>query len=133
MSKSTSGTYKKDTMISYNHNDKTLSHKIFEKLRGDEFDIWLDENEMYGSTMERMAEGVEQSEFLIICMSSTYAGSQACQSEATYAKGQKRLLFPIQVQKGFKPRGWLAILLADLFRVDFTKKEFDNAYHDLVN
>lgn len=126
------GTYQYDVMISYSHKNKSDSHKISEKLKRDQFKIWLDQKEMYGSTMERMAEGVEHSEFLIICMSSTYANSSACQSEATYAKTIKRLLIPIQLEENFTPRGWLGIIVTDCHRVSFTKQSFDDAYRELV-
>ncbi|CAF4608341.1 unnamed protein product [Rotaria socialis] len=122
-----------DAMISYNHKNEEISHKLWQKLTDNNFRIWIDKEKMFGSIMERMAEGVERSEFVIICMSPTYAASPACQSEATYAKSKKRALIPIEVQKDFKPRGWLAILIGDLYRVSFTKQSFDRAYQDLLN
>lgn len=125
-------TYEFDVMISYAHRDKQICHKIFEELKKHSFNVWIDQEQMFGSTMERMAEGVEKSPFLMICMSNDYAKSQACQSEATYAKGKNRGLILIKLEKEFKPRGWLAILMADSFYVNFGKQSFEDAIQELL-
>ena len=77
--------YQYDIMISYSHSDKQLCHLIHEKLSKDGFRVWIDRDQMHGGTMVAMADAIENSNIVLICMSDAYKQSVYCQSEAHYA------------------------------------------------
>ena len=97
-----------DIMISYSHKDSEISHRIYKNLIADGFHVWIDLEEMHGSMMQRMADAIEQSRCILICMSENYFLSSYCQLEAQYAFQKQRVLIPIKVQAGYKPDAWLA-------------------------
>ncbi|CAF1132098.1 unnamed protein product [Rotaria sordida] len=94
-------------MISYSHSDRQLCYQIHERLVQDGFSVWIDRDNMYGTTMIAMAEAIENSEFILICMSDTYKQSVYCQSEAHYAFERRCHLIPLIMKHCYKPDGWL--------------------------
>ncbi|CAM4796484.1 unnamed protein product [Rotaria magnacalcarata] len=121
-----------DAMISYAHKDKELCHRICKTLAADNFRIWIDLEQIHGTIMQVMAEAVEQSSYVIVCMSDNYIVSPYCQAEAQYAFEQRRILIPLRVQSGYKPQGWLGFLLSGRMYIDFMKTNFDTAYAQLL-
>ncbi|CAF0953795.1 unnamed protein product [Didymodactylos carnosus] len=121
-----------DIMLSYSHIDMEMCDKIYNRLTNDKFKVWRDKVEMYGSYMDRMAEGVETSEFVVILMSDSYKKSQNCRAEAIYARENKRHIIPLKIQEDYKPNGWLGILVADLNYVNFALKNFNKSYEELI-
>ena len=85
---------KKHIMMSYAwREDANPEHvkALADYLRGNGYDVWQD---IEGSTIcgkmadsidEKMAEAVEKSAFVIVCISKAYPGSPRCKQEATYA------------------------------------------------
>ncbi|CAF1276393.1 unnamed protein product [Rotaria sordida] len=92
-------------MISYSHSDRQLCYQIHERLVQDGFSVWIDRDNMYGTTMVAMAEAIENSEFVLICMSDTYKQSVYCQSEAHYAFERRCHLIPLIMKPCYKPDG----------------------------
>ncbi|CAF1310789.1 unnamed protein product [Adineta ricciae] len=82
---------------------------------------------MHGDTMTAMANAIEKSEFVIICMSEAYKQSPYCQAEAHYAFERRRKLIPLVMKSKYKPDGWLGIIVSGKIYVDFTKHQFDLA------
>ncbi|CAF4355603.1 unnamed protein product, partial [Rotaria sp. Silwood2] len=58
-----------DMMISYCWAQQPLCHKINDRLEKDGYKVWLDRDEMRGSIIECMAEAIEKSRYVLICMS----------------------------------------------------------------
>jgi len=83
--------------------------------------------------MSAMAEAVENSEFVLICMSDSYKQSTYCQAEAEYAFGCKRRLIPLIVRAGYKADGWLGFMIGSRIYVDFGRFEFPVACEKLMN
>jgi hypothetical protein len=83
-STSSDSKYLYDLIISYSHQDKDISHQIYYKLIQDDFKVWIDLENMYGSTIERMAKAIENSQFIIICISQKYQSSPYCKTEGQY-------------------------------------------------
>ncbi|CAF1360613.1 unnamed protein product, partial [Didymodactylos carnosus] len=121
-----------DIMISYSHADKDLCYQIQERLVKDKFRVWLDRDNLYGSQMQEMANAIENSEFVFICMSDTYKQSAYCQSEAHYAYERRCQLIPLKVIEKYRPDGWLGFIISGLLYVDFSKRDFDTDYQKLV-
>lgn len=126
--------FKYDIMISYQHGDFDICQQIYSRLiNQNQFRVWFDQQNMYGPVMNRMAEGVEMSEFILVCMSEGYTKSRYCRSEATYAYQIKRYMIPIKLHRNFKATGWLGMTIGDLLYIDFSgKHSFDNAYEELI-
>ncbi|CAF3897098.1 unnamed protein product [Rotaria sordida] len=99
--------YQYDIMISYSHKDKELCLQIHEQLVKDGFNVWVDRDCLRGSTMVGIANAIENSEYVLICMSNTYKESVYCQSEAHYAFERGCRLVPIMLESNYKPDGWL--------------------------
>jgi hypothetical protein len=83
--------------------------------------------------MSAMAEAVENSEFVLICMSDSYKQSTYCQAEAEYAFGCKRRLLPLIVRPGYRADGWLGFMMGSRIYVDFGFFDFDTACGKLMN
>jgi hypothetical protein len=81
--------------------------------------------------MQAMADAVENSEFILLCMSDSYKRSVYCQAEAEYAFQCKRNLLPCIVRQGYRADGWLGLIIGTRIYVDFGRIEFKNAC-DLV-
>ncbi|CAF1594842.1 unnamed protein product [Adineta steineri] len=82
---------------------------------------------MHGNVMDAMAQAIDRSEIIIICMSEQYRQSNFCRAEAHYAFQRQRRIVPVLMQKHYKPDGWLLFLVSQLLYIDFTKYEFVRA------
>lgn len=130
---STESEFQYDAMISYSHKDKDICRRIHKALVADNFRIWIDLERMHGILMQAMADAIEQSRCVIICMSDSYCVSPYCRAEAQFAFEKQRTLIPIRIQTGYKPQGWLAFLISGRMYVDFIKMNFDAAYTQLAS
>ncbi|CAF4799954.1 unnamed protein product, partial [Rotaria sp. Silwood2] len=121
-------------MISYSWADMDLAHRIFKHLTEKlGYKIWLDQEQMHGSTIQAMANAVEGAEFILMCMSETYKRSANCQSEAEYAFNRKKHIVPIKMKKDYVADGWLGFILGTRMYIDFGTYEFDKAIQLLDN
>ena len=121
-----------DIMISYSHSNKELCYKIHQSLLQANFRVWLDFENMYGSTIQSMAIAIESSEMILVCMSNPYKQSVYCRSEAEYAYTRQRHIIPIVMENRYRPDGWLGLICASKMYVDFTKLEFPVAFERLM-
>ncbi|CAF1446909.1 unnamed protein product [Adineta steineri] len=103
---------KYDIMISYSHSNKDLCLQIYESLIKLNYRVWLDFENMYGSTLQSMATAIELSDMVVICMSNPYKQSAYCRSEAEYAYTRQRHIIPLVIEKKYRSDGWLGIICA---------------------
>lgn len=82
--------------------------------------------------MSAMADAVENSEFVLLCMSDSYKRSTYCQAEAEYAFGCKRRLVPLIVRPGYRADGWLGFMIGSRIYIDYGAFDFDTACQKLV-
>jgi male-specific lethal 1 len=123
---------KYDIMISYSHSNKDLCHQVYQNLIQSKYRVWLDFENMYGSTLQSMAEAIESSDMILICMSNPYKQSAYCRSEAEYAYTRQRHIIPLIMEKKYRPDGWLGFICASKMYVDFTKSDFEQAFQKLI-
>ena len=116
-----------DIMISYSHKNQDFCRQLYEELVKLGHRVWIDFDQMHGNIMDAMAQAIERSETVIICISEDYRKSNYCRAEAHYAFQRQRKIVPILLQKHYKPDGWLLFLIGQLLYVDFTKHEFGQA------
>ncbi len=121
-----------DIMISYSHKEKTVCKQLYEELAKGGYRVWIDFDQMHGNVMDAMAQAIDRSHTIIICMSENYQKSNFCRAEAQYAFQRQRKIVPIVLQQHYKPDGWLLFLIGQLLYVNFTKYEFALAMNMLL-
>jgi len=106
-------TEEKDThiMISYTWKYQDLAKKISRYLKERNFKVWLDIEQMSGSTLEAMADAVERSSLVVILFSAAYKDSANCRREGEYIAALKKPFVPVLCTDGYQSDGWLGILL----------------------
>ncbi|XP_055957322.1 uncharacterized protein LOC130010412 isoform X2 [Patella vulgata] len=114
-------------MISYNWDKQDLVLKIRDQLKSNNIKVWMDVDDMEGSTLEAMAEAVEQAEIVIMCMSRKYKNSENCRAEAEYAFTKKRTIIPIRMETDYTPDGWLGIVCGSKLWYDFSDEQLMNS------
>ncbi|CAF3939837.1 unnamed protein product, partial [Adineta steineri] len=97
----------------------------------DGFTVWIDRNNMTGLTPAAIADGIENSEIIILGMTYSYKISPWCQREGNYAFQRQTKIIPLKLPPAYRADGWLGLLLANLNYVNFTKHQFDVAYEQL--
>ena len=121
-----------DIMISYSHKDETICKQIYEELVNAGYRVWIDFDQMHGNVMDAMAQAIEQSQTILICMSEQYRQSNYCRAEAQYAFQRQVKIIPLLLQNYYQPDGWLSFLIGQLIYVDFTKNDFTRAMEILL-
>jgi hypothetical protein len=114
----------KHIMISYNKETRDLCLRIKSELEEAGFSVWIDIENIHGSSLESMSQAIEDSELVLICMNQKYKESLNCRAEAEYVYQIRKPFIPLIMESGYKPNGWLGILLGSRIYVDFTKYEF---------
>ena len=122
-----------DIMISYSHKDKILCKRLYDELVASGYRVWIDFDQMHGNVMDAMAQAIERSRTMVICMSEQYRRSNYCRAEAHYAFKRQLKIVPVLLQEHYKPDGWLVFLIGQLLYVDFTKQNFEHAMVGLLN
>ena len=100
-------------MISYSWHQKERMRDLAQCLRENGHKIWIDVEQMEGSVLEKMAEGVEDAAVMVIGVSATYKDSQACRTEAEYGYKQKTPMVFVVAEDGFVANGWLGAMQGD--------------------
>lgn len=101
----------KHIMISYNTGSRDLCLKIKESLEACKMKVWIDVEEIHGSSLDSMAKAVENAEIVLICVTEKYRQSLNCQAEAQYAFRINKKIIPLIMQKGYgSVDGWLGEL-----------------------
>ncbi|XP_072020800.1 uncharacterized protein [Amphiura filiformis] len=96
-------------MISYQWNSQSRAVQIRDRLVAAGFKVWMDVTNMRGDILTAMADAVQNSDVILICMTESYKDSQNCRSEASYAYKLKKKIIPLLVEKD-TPDGWLGLL-----------------------
>ena len=97
----------KHIMISYNSESRELCMKIKSELEKMNHKVWIDVNNIHGSSLESMALAIENSMCVLMCMTEKYKQSPNCRAEAEYAFNLHKPIIPLIMQKDFVPKGWL--------------------------
>lgn len=103
-------------IISYNRDSREVCLKIKEELEKSNFKVWIDVEEIHGSSLESMAKAIENSSCVLICMSEKYKMSSNCRAEAEYTFQLNKPFVPLIMQENYKPDGWLGKKI--MFKVD---------------
>ncbi|XP_071798545.1 uncharacterized protein [Asterias amurensis] len=107
-------------MISYQWGVQTQMIKIKELLKAAGFNVWMDIDDMGGSTLESMAAAVEHSAVVLVCFTEKYKLSASCRTEAEYTYKLQKPIIPLRLQEEYDPDGWLGIMIGTKLYVDFS-------------
>ncbi|KAK6183585.1 hypothetical protein SNE40_011038 [Patella caerulea] len=109
-------------MISYQWANQEILMKIRDRIRSQGEKVWMDIDDMEGSTLQAMAEAIEHADVVLICMSRKYKDSPNCRAEAEYAHQLRKKVIPLIMEKGYRPDGWLGMILGAKLFYDFSGK-----------
>ncbi|XP_020626470.1 uncharacterized protein LOC110063812 isoform X2 [Orbicella faveolata] len=112
----------KHVMISYQWDVQTLVIQLKNKLQADGYKVWMDIDEMGGSTLESMAKAVENASVVLVCVSQKYKESPNCRSEAEYTFQLHKDIIPLMMENKYRPDGWLGFIVGSKFWIDFSEK-----------
>nr|XP_054771677.1 uncharacterized protein LOC129279601 [Lytechinus pictus] len=107
-------------MLSYQWDVQKQILKVKELLQADGYKVWMDVDQMGGSTLEAMASAVENAMVVLICFSEKYKNSPACRTEAEYTFKLNKAIIPLQMQQNYKPDGWLGIMIGTKFYIQMS-------------
>jgi len=113
----------KRIMISYQWDNQPLIKRLAESLKSAGYNVWLDLEQMSGSTLSAMAEAVEGSEVVVVGLSSKYQNSKNCRLEGEYAHLNSKIIVPLMMESNFRPTGWLGLIIGGKLWFDFTAEE----------
>ncbi|XP_078577148.1 uncharacterized protein LOC144862496 [Branchiostoma floridae x Branchiostoma japonicum] len=120
-------------MISYQWDHQKILISIKKKLQAAGFKVWMDLEQMGGSTLQAMAEAVENSAVVLMAMSHMYKESPNCRTEAEYTFQLRKDIVPLMMESHYKPDGWLGMILGAKLYIDFSGKQaFDSAMAKLI-
>jgi len=119
-------------MISYNRNSRDLCLKIKTELENAGHSVWIDIESIHGSSLESMANAIEESKCVLICMTENYKQSVNCRAEAEYAFTIGRPIVPLILEADYRPDGWLGIILGAKIFVNFLKYSFEESTRRLL-
>ena len=110
-------------MISYQWDSQEVLVEVKNRLQASGYRVWMDLEQMGGSTLEAMAKAVEDSSVVLICVSERYKESPNCRSEAEYAYQLRKDIIPLMMQGKYRGDGWLGMLVGTKLWFDFQSKQ----------
>lgn len=122
-----------DVMLSYSQKDKLISTQIATELTSNGFRVCMDFNDGQENFIDSILQIVDQSRFIVVCISERYKRSSVCRITAQYAFKRRSKFLPILIDKNYKPDGWLSFLLGSADCIDFVEKEHCEAMRLLMN
>jgi hypothetical protein len=114
-------------MISYNRDSREICLRLKEKLVEYGYKVWIDVEQIEGSSLDSMAKAVENSFCVLICMTEKYKQSTYCRAEAEYTFIRNVPFIPLILHLNYKPDGWLGIMIGSKVHVNFPKYGFDDS------
>ena len=109
-------------MISYQWDNQEVLTEVKNRLQESGYRVWMDLEQMGGSTLEAMAKAVENASVVLVCVSQRYKESPNCRSEAEYAYQLRKDIIPLMMQRKYKADGWLGMIVGTKLWIDFQSK-----------
>ena len=86
-----------------------------------------------GSTVDAMSDAIEGADVMLYGVSLAYKESVNCRMEANYAHQQELDMIPLMMQKDFKPKGWLGLILGTRMWYPFDDVEEESALEERLD
>jgi hypothetical protein len=113
-------------MLSYNWDYQQTIKRINTGLKERGYEVWIDIEKMRGSTVEAMADAVEGCAAMCYGISRGYKESANCRLEAQYAYQREKEMVPLMMEEGYRPNGWLGMMLGVRLYYVFFGKTLDS-------
>ncbi|CAF0976644.1 unnamed protein product [Rotaria sordida] len=130
---------KRHIMISYNHSSIKTCRKIYDRLVEKNYKVWMDLDHMFDDILAAMAQAVENSYIVLLCINQQYYESDYCRLEAEYAAENHIKFIPCLMEEAFRPKSWLGIIIglfiyySSNFHIDFSSSNnFDQSFEQLI-
>ncbi|XP_078697350.1 uncharacterized protein LOC144925267 [Branchiostoma floridae x Branchiostoma belcheri] len=121
---------KDHVMLSYQWDHQQIVKQIKTVLESNGYKVWMDIEQMGGSTFDAMAKAVEGAAVVLICMSRKYKDSYNCRLECEYAGTTRTPIIPLKMEGNYKPDGWLGILSGANMYYNF---DSDESFKDVMD
>ena len=118
-------------------------YDLVKKLRDNGWSTWFDEEDMGGNIDAAMAEGIDDADAILVCLTETYCkkvndtaknprNRDNCLKEWTYANARNKLLIPVIMEPCLLnpsewPPGIVSLYLGSTLYIDATKDDLGNA------
>lgn len=119
-------------MISYNWGHQPIVKKLNQALKDRGYKVWIDIEQMAGSTIGAMATAVDGASAIIMCVSDKYSQSPNCRAEAEYGFTTKKKIIPLMMEPSYRARGWLGFILGAKLWTAFWEELVFEAQLDLL-
>ncbi|KAG7468065.1 hypothetical protein MATL_G00138790 [Megalops atlanticus] len=120
-------------MISYQWDNQKMMLEVNKTLQDAGVKVWMDVEQMAGSTLQAMAEAVEKAHIVIICVSPKYKDSPNCRTEAEYTFQLRKEIIPLMMEQNYRADGWLGALLGAKLWIDFSENcNFEESINQLL-
>eukprot|EP00045_Choanoeca_perplexa_P012664 m.139536 g.139536 ORF g.139536 m.139536 type:complete len:736 (-) comp16090_c0_seq5:181-2388(-) len=107
-------------MLSYAWAHQKVMLQLRDTLLAQGLRVWMDVDQMSdrNNIFESMAAAVEEASVVVVCISQEYAESANCRLECQYAHSHHIPMVPVRPDKGFKPAGWLGLIMSSTLWYD---------------
>ncbi|CAF2680200.1 unnamed protein product [Rotaria sp. Silwood2] len=120
---------KRHIMISYNRSSIKICRKIYHRLVEKNYKVWMDLEHMFDDILVAMAQAIENSYIVLLCINQQYYESDYCRLEAEYAAENRIKFIPCLMENEFRPKSWLG----SNFHIDFSlPNDFDQSFERLI-
>jgi hypothetical protein len=101
----------KHVMVSYNWGHQAIILRVVAALQARGYDVWVDVEQMKGSTVDTMALAVENAAVMVMGVSRAYKESTNCRLEAQYGMQREVEAVPLLLEEGYQADGWLGMMM----------------------
>ena len=125
---------KKHLVLSYSLESRDLCLKIKSKMEYFGYKISMNMgNDNDNFSMETMAQAVEASYFVLVCVTEKYRQNVFSQVESIYGWSINKPIIPLIFQKGYENvSGWLGNLMKNKLCIDFVDLDFNKSMLELI-
>ena len=121
-----------DLMLSYSHNSKEVTRKIFDWFEKNGFNTWIDDKDLNTDLAENISKGIDSASVFIPCLSSSYEQSEWCRRELSFALDLKKNIVPIIVQDGYKMKNEIKLLIAGKKFFTLSQEDFEDTMNEVL-
>jgi len=95
--------------VSYQWDVQATIIRVVEALKQRGFAVWFDLEAMSGSTLDAMAEAIEDACCALVCMTAAYKNSANCRLEGNYIHNIKLPWVPLLLEEGYVATGCASV------------------------
>ncbi|CAF1361093.1 unnamed protein product [Adineta steineri] len=110
-------------MISYSLSDRFLCHQLSTCLIKDGFHVWFESNPIENKFNRLIHKVIDNSDWIIVCVSDTYSQAYRCQKEARYASDMKKNILMVKVTDGYRMNDWLSFIKPGKIQFQLSKNK----------